>query len=182
MCIGALCFSSEYPVPWSLRIRCSGPVFRLKGARALTQKAVDLAVARKLRMCIAVTDAYGQLVAFEKMDGPVRAAWTLRSPKRGHRPNSVYRRAASSHEPLRRICHWVSCPEFCPLPVERRSNAVALWSAPSASVGAMSRPRHISQQTRWHPDSDREPYARFGIVAAALSGIQAIGLKAEGGL
>lgn len=42
-----------------------------EGARALTQRAVMLAKARNLRMCIAVADAYGQLVAFEKMDGAI---------------------------------------------------------------------------------------------------------------
>ena len=41
------------------------------GARSLLARAAQLATQRNLRMCIALTDATGQLIAFEKMDGSI---------------------------------------------------------------------------------------------------------------
>jgi len=77
-----------------------------EGARSLTRKAVDLAKMRNLRMCIAVTDAYGQLVTFEKMDGAITGcvdssiAKARSSAQFGVATSSFFTRATKENLPL----------------------------------------------------------------------------------
>jgi len=76
-CLLALAVPRSLPDHYSSREVRSGPVLTLDGARAALQAAAALANERGVGGAIAVVDAVGELMAFERLEGTFPASWRV---------------------------------------------------------------------------------------------------------